>query len=100
MVERVVCDACGVSVPPHAHFVVRIDVFADPSLPAMTTEQLEEISAEQTFKDLIEQMKSMSADELMDGVHRRFEYRLCAECQKRFLANPLGLPRVKRMGEN
>lgn len=100
MAERVQCELCGVAVPPHAHFVVRIDVFADPSLPEMTTEELEEMDADQTFRDLIEQMKHMSADELQDAVHRRFEYKLCPACHKKFLANPLGKPRVTRAGEN
>src|SRR4051812_30116369 len=31
MADRVTCELCGVSVPPHAHYIVRIDVFADPS---------------------------------------------------------------------
>jgi hypothetical protein len=38
-------------------------------------------------------MKGMSADELQDQVHRRFEYKLCRVCQMRFLVNPLGKPR-------
>jgi hypothetical protein len=100
MAERVQCELCGTSVPPHAHFVVRVDVFADPSLPEMTTEELEEMDADQTFRDLIEQMRHMSAEELQDAVHRRFEYKLCAACQRRFLANPLGKPRSTRAGEN
>ena len=42
MPDRVICDLCGDTVPPHAHYVVRIDVFADPSLPPVTTDELEE----------------------------------------------------------
>lgn len=90
---RVCCDICGQTVPPHAHYVVRIDVFADPSMPSTTTEDLEESNYEQTLADLLDQMKEMSSDELQDTVHRRFEYKICAGCQRRFLANPLGKPR-------
>jgi hypothetical protein len=100
MADRVQCALCGVLVPPHAHFVVRIDVFADPSMPELSSEELAEADFDQAFRDLLEQMKQMSADELQDAVHRRFEYRLCAGCHKRFLANPLGKPRVTRAGEN
>src|SRR5438128_11840861 len=101
MSERVICDLCGMSVAPHAHFVVRIDVFADPAMPAMTTEQIEEMDVEKSFDDLLKQIEGMSVDELQDGVHRRFEYKLCPACHKQFLANPMGRPRGrKKIGEN
>src|SRR5438552_3450534 len=38
--QRVTCDACGRVVPAHAHYVVRIDVFADPAMPQTTSEEL------------------------------------------------------------
>ncbi|CAN5669669.1 hypothetical protein BH09PLA1_BH09PLA1_29400 [soil metagenome] len=100
MFERVICDICGSSVAPHAHFVVRIDVFADPSIPAMNTEELEALNAEQTLEDLMKQMQGMTSDELQDGVHRRFEYKLCPPCHTQYLTNPLGLPRKRRSGKN
>jgi len=100
MDKRVICDICGISVPPHEHFVVKIDVYADLTIPAMTTEELEEINSEATLEKLMKQMEGMSADELQDGVHRRFLYRLCAGCHRQFLSNPLGLPRKKRGSEN
>jgi hypothetical protein len=100
MPDRVICDICGSTVGPHAHFIVRMDVFADPSMPSMSTEDLEEMDADQKLDDLIKQMEGMSADELQDGVHRRFEYKLCPACHKQFLTNPLGVPRWRREGEN
>jgi hypothetical protein len=42
----------------------------------------------------------MSDEELQDQVHRRFEYKICRQCQVKFLANPLGKPRVKGVGPN
>jgi hypothetical protein len=93
--ERVICEVCGANVQPHAHYVVRIDVFADPSVPAVTSDELEEMDFESTLEKLMAQMQHMSADDLQDGVHRRFEYRLCPSCHKQFLANPLGLPRQR-----
>src|SRR5579864_2506867 len=79
------CALCRRSVAAGSGYVVRIDVFADSELPPMTTEQIEAIDFSATLSDLMEQMKGMSADELQDGVHRRFEYRLCAGCHARYL---------------
>ena len=98
--HRVVCDLCGRPVPPHAFYVVKIDVYADPSVPAMSTEELEEANYDETFAKLVEEMKHLTADDLQDDVHRRFEYRICRPCQRKFLANPLGKPRENRAGEN
>ena len=100
MSERVICDLCGQSVPPHAHYVVRIDVFADPAMPPIDTEELQEIEFDDAFAKLMDQMKHMSADDLQDGVHRRFEYKLCRPCQMKFLSNPLGQPRERHPGKN
>ena len=96
----VACALCGREVEVHESYVVRIDVFADPSVPPMTTEQLMAADFDEVAADLIEQMKHLSADDLQDDVHRRFDYRLCRPCQRRFLANPLGRPREVRAGHN
>jgi hypothetical protein len=98
--DRVLCDICGVRVEPHAHYLVRIDIFADPSMPNVTSDELEEKDFDHAFAQLIEQMKHMSADELQDQVHRRFEYRVCPTCQRKLIANPLGLPRQTKTAHN
>ena len=100
MSERVNCDVCRRAVPKHVSFVVRMDVYADPSVPALSTEELAETDFDETFQKLLAEMKDMTADDLQDGVHRRFEFRLCPICQKKFLANPLGMPRATRDGQN
>lgn len=100
MPPRATCDVCATVIEPHAHYIVRIDVFADPSIPELTSDEIDKISSEQTVAKLMEQMKQMSADELQDGVHRRFEYKLCPACQKVFLSNPLGTPRRRGSGKN
>lgn len=100
MAERVICDLCGCRVPPHSHYIVRIDVYADPTVPPIDTDELEEKDFDRTFADLMEQMKHLSAEELQDQVHRRFEYKLCRPCQAKFLANPLGQPRERSPGSN
>ena len=95
------CDLCAAPLTPQAFYVVRIDVFADPSGPVVSSEELATTDLTGTIDALIEQMKGMTAEELQDQVHRRFEYRLCPGCHRRFLANPLGKPRgAPRAGEN
>lgn len=96
----VVCEICGRDVEVHESYVVRIDVFADPSVPPLSSEELAGMDFDETLNDLLEQMKHLSADDLQDDVHRRFEYRLCRPCHRRFLANPLGKPRRTSTGEN
>jgi hypothetical protein len=97
---RLTCELCGDEIRPHGHYIVRIDVFADPSLPAMDSQELQKHDYEKTMQDLLEEMKHLSADDLQDQVHRRFEYRICRGCQARFLANPLGLPRERKERRN
>ena len=94
------CELCGRAIPPHQHYVVRIDVFADPSLPELSAEEVAKLNFDQELKKLVEEMKHMSEEELQDQVHRRFEYKICRPCQVKFLANPLGKPRRKSAGEN
>jgi hypothetical protein len=93
MGDVIKCELCGRRLPVHHSYVVRIDVFADPSVPAVTLEDVESADFEAALDAAMQQMQGMSADELQDQVHRRFEYRICAACQARFLANPLGKPR-------
>ena len=94
------CSLCNAPLAPGSHYVIRMDVFADPAMPAMTSEELAAIDLQAEIDALLEQMKDMSADQLQDDVHRRFEFRVCAGCHRKVLANPLGLPRSRRAGEN
>lgn len=88
-------------LPPHGFYLVRIDVFAEPTLPAVSSEELEEMDTNATIEQLINQLRHMSADDAQDQVFRRFLYPICAACQPNVLANPLGKPRTGRAaGEN
>lgn len=98
------CDLCSATISPHAHYIVRIDVLADPSIPEMATDDLEAAASEEHLALLLQQMETMSEAELQDQVHRHFEYTLCGPCQRKFLANPLGRPRssavTQKQGQN
>jgi len=100
MPERVPCAICDRGFPLHFSYIVRIDVFADPSMPAMTSEQIAEMDFDAELEHLLDEMKDLSADDLLDQVHRNFEYRICRPCQIRFLANPLGKPRQRTPASN
>jgi hypothetical protein len=100
MADLVACELCQREVDLHESYVVQIDVFAEPSMNPATAEELAAADFDATYSELLEQMKHLTADDLQDDVHRRFEYRLCRPCQRRFLANPLGKPRGARAGHN
>ncbi|HZN69915.1 MAG TPA: hypothetical protein VFB66_31865 [Tepidisphaeraceae bacterium] len=98
--RMVVCALCGREVDVHESYVVQIDVFADPSMPAVSSEELAAADFDEAMAELLEQMRHLTADQLQDDVHRRFEYRLCRRCQRGYLLNPLGKPREPRAGRN
>ena len=100
MAGESICELCGKTIAPHAHYVVRIDVFADPQLPELSAEDVAKMNFDEELRKLVEQMKHLSEEELQDQVHRRFEYKICRPCQVKFLRNPLGKPRGKSAGEN
>ena len=79
--------------------MVRIDVFADPQMPAMTAAELAGTDSGELAK-LLEKMKHMTAEELQEQVHRRVEFKICPRCHGPYLANPLGKPRGVRTATN
>jgi hypothetical protein len=94
------CDLCAQEMPSHGHYVVRIDVFADPSVPPVSAEQLAAADFDSDLERLLKEMENLTEHDLQDQVHRRFEYRICQPCQVRFLATPLGKPWKRKEGEN
>ena len=100
MADQVRCSVCGRLVAIEASYVVRIDVFADASMPEMTGEELAQTDFGAQMTQLIEQMSHLSADDLQNQVARRFEFRICSGCQPEVIANPLGLPRTNVVAKN
>ena len=80
-------------IPPQAFYVVKMTVYADPSLPAVTSDEIEEADYERRMAELMGEMKGMSAQDLQDSVHWEREFKICRPCQVRLLRDPLGTAR-------
>ncbi len=50
--------------------------------------------AEQELAAVLQELEHYTAEQAQDEVYRRFDFDLCATCQKQFLANPLGKPQT------
>jgi hypothetical protein len=73
-----------------------MEVYADPSLPAVTSDDLEESDYTRKTADLLAEMEGMSARQLEDSVHWAREFRVCRPCQAALLRNPLGARAASR----
>ena len=93
------CAICRRPLQAGALYIVRVDVFADPTPEPIDT-TAPPAAGEAGIDELLAQMASMTDDELQDGVFRRFEYAVCPACQKLVLKNPLGLPRRVKASAN
>jgi len=100
MIKRARCAMCENALPAHGFYLVRMDVFAEPSVPPVNTEDLDEQDTQEVISQLIRQLEKMDPDDAQDHVHRRFEYAICGDCQRELLINPLGKPRRARQGDN
>lgn len=102
MAEQKFCDMCSCPINPDERYVVRIQAYADPAVPAIDTSRDE--PGHQPYPDMIQdiirQLEHLSADELQDQVYREYEYSLCTACHRLFLSNPLGKPRRRSVGRN
>lgn len=98
--EICACAICARPLAAGAGYVARMDVYADPALPPTSGAELETADFAAAMAAAIAEAQKLSAEELQDGVHRRFEFRLCPACHRDFLANPLGLPRRVSTGKN
>lgn len=95
------CAVCAAPLAAGRLYVVRVDVFADPTPdPIDTSAGPGEAGYVEAVEELLAQMAGMTEDELQDQVARRFEYHVCPACQRLVLHNPLGLPRRRGTAVN
>lgn len=69
--------------------MVHIEAIADPSPPIIDQEDLSADPQEEIVR-LVEEMKDLSQQELMDQVYRRVTLYLCLACYTRWIENPTG----------
>jgi hypothetical protein len=84
------CHRCGAALTPGEGdlWVVRIEAFADPTPPIVSTEELAGTDPSAEIDRLIEQMRGMSERELMDQVFRRLTIHLCGTCYRQWIEDP------------
>ena len=85
------CDKCGrmLDADDPNRYAVRIEVFAAAApLEIPPADLARDPTAE--IRKLIDQLSRTDADEIEDQTYRRFRFDLCRDCQRRYLAAPMG----------
>ncbi|MBN1554853.1 MAG: hypothetical protein JXA11_08910 [Phycisphaerae bacterium] len=88
------CHRCGADLTPGKgnFYVVRIEALADPTGPRFDDEaagwSAEDIDAE--INALIDEMKDLSEQDMMDQIFRRLTIHLCSRCYREWIENPTG----------
>ena len=91
METPVLCHRCGRqhAAEDDVFYVVKIEAFADPTPPTISSEQpREDLRGE--IRHLIEQASELSELELMDQVYRRLTLQLCGNCYRDWIEDPVG----------
>ena len=83
------CHRCGAGLRPGKgnFYIVRIEAFADPTPPTLSEADLA-IDVDAEIENLLEEMKHMTPQELMDQVHRRLTIHLCGPCYRVWIEDP------------
>ena len=84
------CARCGTELRPGTgdFYVVRIEALADPTPPSFSAEDLEHDPRAEIAR-LIEQMRELTEQELLDQVYRRLVLYLCGPCYRRWIEDPV-----------
>ncbi len=90
-VVPLICARCATPVTPGQGdaYLVRIEALADPTPPSFTEEDLHR-DAHREVARLIEQMRHLSEQELIDQVYRRMIFWLCGPCFRCWIKAPVG----------
>ncbi|HUS92454.1 MAG TPA: hypothetical protein VM695_11425 [Phycisphaerae bacterium] len=89
---NLLCHRCGALLTPGAgdFYVVRIEAFADPTPPDLSIEDLAAADPAEEIERLLELMRDMTEQELLDQVYRRLTIHLCGPCYRRWIEDPAG----------
>ena len=90
--DPLLCARCLKELVPgdHNFYVVNIEAFADPTPPTIAEEGLDTAETREEIKRLIDDMRDLSEQELMDQVYRRLTIHLCESCYRQWIENPVG----------
>jgi len=85
------CDRCTTHLVPGKgdFYVVNIEAVADPSPPCIDQEDLDKDHRGE-IRHLVEEMRDLSQQELLDQVYRRVTIFLCLSCFNKWIENPAG----------
>ena len=85
------CHRCGEELRPGEgnFYVVRIEAFADPTPPTISSEDLQR-DIESEIDRLIREMNNLSDQEIMDQVYRKLTIYLCNACCQEWIEDPTG----------
>ena len=91
------CDLCAKELDDdEPRFVVKIEAFAAHDPAELTEADLEEDHME-AVSQLIQEMEENGAAAELTPTTKQFRYDLCGECHQRFLRDPLGRDRAKKV---
>ncbi len=77
-----ICEVCGRTIEkPEIAFRMKIELFADPTPPEITQEDMERDFAEE-MRRLIEESKDIDPREAQDEVYEAYLFTLCATCRQ------------------
>ncbi|MBN1268738.1 MAG: hypothetical protein JXB04_04060 [Kiritimatiellae bacterium] len=87
------CDRCGQPLEEGAlRYVARIQVYAAYDPLNITFEDLEQ-DHEAKIRQILDECKDLSEEELMREVYVDFKFDLCPACQKAYIKDPLPVTR-------
>jgi hypothetical protein len=85
------CDRCSTQLTPGAgnFYVVRIEAVADPAPPEIRAEELAGRDFAAEIRQVLDEAKDLSQQELLDQVYRRVTLYLCRRCFDAWIENPV-----------
>ena len=78
-----ICESCGKTIEkPEVAFRLKIEMFADPSPPEFSEEDLA-MDAVDEMREIIEQLEALGAGEVEDEVYEAYLFTLCGTCRQK-----------------